>query len=217
MNEFLKTRSQIDESTKWLQENGYVTHPISCKDWELKQITERLTDGDLLDMGADGSFILHNAIRKDVKGKKIGIDLSEVMGENKAEGAEYYQGDLMATPFEDESFDTIVSLSTIEHEVDLALFMREASRLLRKNGSLIVSFDYWPQRVDTKGLMLYGLKWNILNQADVFYLMELSLFNDLRKQDPIDWAVQDAVINDKYCSPFSGISYTFGIFEFIKR
>jgi SAM-dependent methyltransferase len=217
MNEFLKSRSQIEDSTKWLQENGYVTHPISCKDFELKQITERLTDGDLLDMGADGSFILHNAIRKDVKGKKVGIDLAEVTGDNRAEGAEYFKGDLMATPFEDESFDTIVSQSTIEHEVDLSKFAKECARLLRVGGKLIVSFDYWPQRVDTKGLMLYGLKWNILNQADVLHLVEVCEFAGLSRENSMNWEVQDAVINDKYCSPFSGISYTFGIIEFIKR
>jgi len=215
MNEFLKTREQISESTKWLQENGYVTHPISCKDWELKQITEKLTDGDLLDMGADGSFILHNAIMKGIKGKKIGIDLVEVAGVNKAEGAEYYQGDLMATPFEDGSFDTIVSQSTIEHEVDLPKFANECARLLRSGGRLIVSFDYWPQRVDTRGLTLYGLKWEILNQADVFYLEEVCEFAGLRVTAPIDWETKDAVINPQYCSPFN-VSYTFGIFEFIK-
>lgn len=216
MNEFLKTRSQIDEATKWLKENGYVTHPISCKDWELFNITRSIGSGDLLDMGADGSRVLHNAIIKGIWGRKVGIDLAEVTGDNKAEGAEYFQGDLMHTPFEDGSFDTVISQSTIEHEVDLGLFAKECSRLLRKNGKLIVSFDYWPQRINTEAFSLYGLKWNILNQADVLYLIEMCEFEGLIIPLSIDNEVKDAVINPSYCSPFN-VSYTFGILEFIKK
>lgn len=217
MNEFLKTRNQIDESTEWLKDNNYVTHPISAKDWELAIITESIGDGDTIEMGADGSRVLHNVIIKGVKGEKVGIDLSEVTGDNKAEGAMYFKGDLMATPFEDNSFDTVISQSVIEHEVDLSKFAKEVSRLLRKDGKLIVSFDYWPQKINTEGLTLYGLKWNILSQADVLYLIEVCQFAGLGMDNSIDWHTQDAVINDTYCSPFPGISYTFGILEFIKR
>jgi SAM-dependent methyltransferase len=217
MNEFLKTREQIAESTKWLKENGYVSHPIDAKDWELKTVTESLTDGDILDMGADGSFVLHNAIRKGVKGRKVGIDLAEVTGDNKADGAEYFKGDLMKTPFGNESFDTIISLSTIEHEVDLSLFVKEVSRVLRRRGKLIVSFDYWPQHIDTTGLTLYGLRWDILDQSDVFYLIELCDFAGMTRDQPMKWHIEDAVITPQYCSPFPGTSYTFGIIEFIKK
>lgn len=216
MNEYLKTRSQIDESTNWLKENGFVTHPISCKDWELKKITEQLTDGDLLDMGADGSFVLHNAIKKGTKGRKAGIDLAEVTGDNKAEGVEYYRGNLMRTDFGDEEFDMVVCCSVLEHEVDFKKFAEEVSRVLRPGGKAIVSFDYWPDKVNTDGLLLYGLKWNILSDGDVIDLVEACHNCDLEVTANIDWSTGDAVINPQYCSPFPGISYTFGILKFIK-
>lgn len=216
MNEFLKTREQIDEATAWLQQNGYTTHPISCKDWELKQITQRIVDGDFLDMGADGSFCLHNAITKNTKGGKIGIDLAEVVGANRAEGAKYYQGDLTHTLFEDESFDMIVSQSTIEHEVNIKAFANEVSRLLRDKGKLIVSFDYWPEKINTDGLMLYGLRWNILSDGDVIDLIDECFNVGLRLTSQVDWATADAVINPAYCSPYP-VEYTFGILEFIKK
>lgn len=217
MNEFLRTRERISFSTSWLTNRGYVTHPISCKDWELCLAIAVLEDGDIVDLGANGSFILHNAIKKGIKGRKVGIDLAEVTGDNKAEGAEYFQGDLTSTPFDDKSFDTVVSLSTIEHEVDLSKFAQEVSRILKPNGRLIVSFDYWPEKINTDGLTLYGLKWNILNQADVLHLVEAFQFAGMILTGSIDWHTQDAVINPAYCSPFPGISYTFGIFEFIKQ
>jgi SAM-dependent methyltransferase len=216
MNNFLRTRDEINASTEWLFANGFISHPISAKDYELKQIVERLEGGDLLDMGADGSFVLHNAVIKNTKGRKVGIDLAEVTGTNRAEGAEYFKGDLMHTPFEDESFDMIVSQSVIEHEVDLAAFAKEASRLLRGGGKLIVSFDYWGNKVNTDGLMLYGLKWNILDEEDVYDLVDDCFDAGLKITSTINWETQDAVINPQYCSPFPGISYTFGILEFTK-
>lgn len=217
MNEFLKTKAQIENSTFWLKENGYVSHPISAKDYELRLVTEEIEDGDLLDMGADGSRVLHNAIIKGIKGRKVGIDLSEATGDNKAEGAEYYKGDLMRTPFENDSFDTVVSLSTIEHDVDLELFAKEVSRLLRRKGKLIVSFDYWRQKVNTDGLKLYGLKWNILNDVDVLSLVYACNSYGLQLTGDINWNTEDAVISPSYCSPFPEISYTFGILEFKKQ
>lgn len=216
MNEFLKTKKQITEATKWLNDYNYTVHPISCKDWELKLFTEALKDYDLLDMGADGSFILHNAIKKGIKGRKVGIDLSEVTGDNKAEGVEYFKGDLMHTPFDDNSFDTIISASTIEHEVDLSIFATEVGRLLRKGGKLIVSFDYWPYKVDSSHIKLYGLTWNILDIHDVLSLVESCKTNGLTLTSEIDWTVQDKVINPQYCSP-GNVEYSFGILEFIKK
>lgn len=217
MNCFLKTREQITQSTEWLVSNGYVTHPISAKDWELKEITQRIDDGDLVDLGADGSRVLHNAIIKGTKGRKVGIDLAEVTGDNKAEGVEYFQGDLMNTPFEDGSFNIVVCCSVLEHGVSNESFAKEVSRILRKSGRLIVSFDYWPEKVNTDGLKLYGLPWNILSDGEVIDLIEECDNHGMMLSGIIDWDTKDAVINPSFCSPFPGISYTFGILEFLKK
>lgn len=217
MNEFLKTRSQISDSTKWLQERGFTTHPISCKDWELKLITEALEDGNLVDLGANGSFCLHNAIKKGLYGRKVGIDLAEVTGDNKAEGAEYIQGDLMHTPFEDESFNTAICMSVLEHQVDYNDFAKEVSRILGTRGKLFVSFDTWTPKPDTSKTKLYSLDWNILSKNDVLILIEVLLKNGLRLSSEMDWNTEDAVINPSYCSPAQGVEYTFAILKFIKE
>lgn len=217
MNEFLKNRNQITQSTQWLQDNGYTTHPISCKDWELKLVTESLKDGDLLDAGADGSFVLHNAVKKGLSDKLIGIDLIEVVGGNKAPIAEYFQGDLMHTPFEDESFDTITSCSVLEHQIDFTDFAKEMSRLLRKDGNLYVSFDYAPEKIDTSLTKLYSLDWNILSKEDAERFIDVCGRHGLIISDVVDWTTEDMVINPAYCSPAAGVEYTFGIFNFIKK
>ena len=213
MNEFLKTRNQIDEATRWLQRLDYQEHPISCKNWELSVILPAIGWGAILDMGADGSFILHNIENE----RRVGIDLAKVEGTNAAKGAEYHQGDLMHTPFADGEFDVIVSQSVIEHNVDLDAFANETSRLLKNGGKLIVSFDYWPIPPDTSHVSLYGLPWKILSETDVHSLIRLMSEKGLELSGNVDWSVGDAVINPQYCSPAQGISYTFGILEFIKH
>lgn len=217
MNEFLKRKVQIIESTNWLHANGYRGHPISCKDWELCIVTQALGDGDLLDAGADGSFVLHNAINKNIRGRKVGIDLIEVVGDNKADGAEYVQGNLQQTPFEDNSYDTITSCSVLEHQIDYNDFAKEMSRLLRKDGKLFVSFDYAPEKIDTSLTKLYSLDWNILSREDAEKFINICGMYGLVISDVVDWTTQDMVINPAYCSPAKNVSYTFGILQFIKK
>lgn len=217
MNCFLKSRQDVLDATNWLQKNGFTTHPISCKDWELKKIVETIYVGPLLDMGADGSFVLHNAMKKGIEGELVGVDLAPVVGINKAEGATYYQADLMDTGLPDETFRVITCQSVIEHQVDYARFAKEASRLLKIGGTLIVSFDYWSPKPDTTKMKLYSLDWNILDANDVLRLILEMQRNGLEPTGKIDWTLGEAVINPSYCSPAAGVSYTFGILSFVKK
>lgn len=216
MNGFLKSRTEINLSTANLKSQGLTSHPIQCKDWELWLITSRLRGNDLLDMGADGSFILHNAIQLGSSGRKVGIDLAEVTGTNKADGAEYVVGDLMATPFPDNSFDMITCQSVIEHSVNFEKFAAECSRLLRHGGELFVSFDFWDPKPDTSKTKLYSLDWNILDKQDVLNLVLAMDRVGLSITSEIDWSVGQPVITPSYCSPAAGVEYTFGILSFVK-
>lgn len=216
MNFFLKTRSEVDSCTAWLKSRNLISHHFTCKDFEIANICQELKDGDLCDMGSSGSWILHNAIKMGIKGRKCGIDLSD--HEKPIIGVEYTKGDLMATPYKNNSFDTITCLSVIEHEVDFDKLAKECSRLLRKGGSLYISFDYWNPKVNTDdvGTKLYGLKWNILDASDVSAL-EVALGNNkLHMSSNLDWTTKDTVINDQFCAPY-GRAYTFGLLKFIKQ
>lgn len=216
MNKFLQTRQEVDQCTEWLKREGLISHYFTCKDFDIANICGILDNGDLLDMGSNGSWILQNAIKLGIKGRKCGIDLSEPEFKKMPE-IEYIKGDLMATPYKNNSFDTITCLSVIEHEVDFGKLSKECSRLLRKGGSLYISFDYWNPKVDTTdvGTKLYGLKWNILDASDVSKL-EVALGNHgLRMSSNLDWTIKDTVINPQFCAPY-GKAYTFGLLKFIK-
>lgn len=215
MNKFLQTRHEVNTCTAWLKSRNLISHHFTCKDFDIANICEDLKDGDLLDMGSSGSWILHNALKMGINGKKCGIDLSD--HEAPIAGVEYTKGDLMATPYKANSFDTITCLSVIEHEVDFNKLAKECARLLRPKGVLYISFDYWNPKVNTDdvGTKLYGLKWNILDASEVSQL-EVALGNHgLRMSSNLDWATKETVINDQFCAPY-GKRYTFGLLKFIK-
>ena len=54
--------------------------------------------------------------------------------------------DLEKTNFKDNMFDFITSLSVIEHGVNIQNYFREMNRILKKDGMLLTSTDYWPER-----------------------------------------------------------------------
>lgn len=218
MNKFLKTREQISEATKYLQDNGLVNSGISAKDWEVYNVIPYFADGNWVDLGSDGGVVLDNLVVKGIKGNKVGIDLSYPEDiKSHLEGVTLYKGDLMATPFPDDTFDFATSLSVIEHEVDFSKFAKEVSRILKSGGHLFVSFDYWTPKPLYEKRKLYKLDWNILDKQDVLNLIDVLKENGLEIVGDIDWTLQDAVINDTYCSPVIGVSYSFGIFHFIKK
>lgn len=215
MNFFLKSRTDIDNSTNFLEDNGLVQSGISAKNWEVTQVVPYMKDGNWCDLGADGGVVLENLVKKNIVGQKVGIDLAYVESGSR-NGIDYIKGDLMNVPLPDGYFNFITSLSVIEHEVNYERFAKEVSRLLQKDGELFVSFDYSPEKIDTSLTKLYSLSWNILSQADVLMLVDVCGQNGLKLVGEIDWATQDMVINPQYCSP-ANCSYTFGIFHFKKQ
>ena len=220
MNNFLQNRERINLYTNMLQARGLTSHGLSCKDFDIGEIVAH-SAADIkkctafLDLGADGSFILQNVAKLNQFARKAGIDL--LLEDKMENGIEYLKGDLMHTPFADESFDFITCLSVIEHQVDFVAFAKEVSRLLMPGGKLIVSFDYWHPRKGLGARKLYGLNWEILDRQEAENLIKDCKAEGLELTSDVDWTLKDQVINGSYCAPFPDAAYTFGIFEFVKQ
>lgn len=129
-------------------------------------------DARILDLGANTSEILpilHRLGYSDL----TGIDLApEVVKMPYANAIRYVRGDFLRTPFDDASFDVLTSISAIEHGYDGDAAFAEAARLLRPGGHLIVSFDYWPEKIDTTGTLMYGMTWRIFSREEALELIE---------------------------------------------
>jgi FkbM family methyltransferase len=211
---FLKFRDEIYKCTDYLHRNGYASHNLVCKDWDIAHIIFDLSDGNLLDMGSSDSYILKNAVLKNVQGEKYGIDLQPP--DVPLQEVKYMIGDLMDTKLPDRYFTNITCLSVIEHEVDFKKFATEVSRLLIENGKLYVTFDYWTPKLKPD-FKLYDKLWNPLDENDTKNLIEECKSCGLNLVEPVDWSLGDAVIKPGYFSPGANISYTFGMLVFQKN
>ncbi len=219
MNKFLQSRADIDDATKYLQDNGLVESGISAKNWEVVQVIPYMRDGNWLDMGSNGGVVLDNLVRKKITGFKMGIDLAypaTLMQSSYVNGYDQIKGDLMDTKLPTGLFNFITCLSVVEHQVDYEKLAKEISRLMA-SGSAFVSFDYWKPKPDTSKTKLYSLDWNILDDNDVLELVDDFEAEGLELSGDIDWKTNEAVINDTYCSPVKDVAYTFGILHFVKK
>ena len=86
----------------------------------------------------------------------------------------YLVGDMNAAPFADSSMAAITSISAIEHGLALRPLLRETARLLAPGGLFIASTDYWPDKIDTSGMLMYGLDWTIFSRAELQALFEVA-------------------------------------------
>ena len=89
-----------------------------------------------------------SALLLDRGAKKVfGCDISEDKINNARKefthpGAAFIIGDATCLPFEESSFDAVVSMETIEHLVNYKSYLKECRRVLKNNGIFICSTPY---------------------------------------------------------------------------
>ena len=133
-----------------------------------------------------------------------GIDLSPKLAAMPYREAIHYEvGNFMKTPFPNESFKAITSISVIEHGFAPQALLAEMSRLLKPGGFFISSFDYWPEKIDTTGTTFFGMDWLIFSRADVEQFIAAAAEFGLRPIGKLEFAGKDKVIS---CA---GKDYTF--------
>jgi demethylmenaquinone methyltransferase / 2-methoxy-6-polyprenyl-1,4-benzoquinol methylase len=107
--------------------------------WRAATVREAVRPGDRVLDACCGTGDLAVAARKAGAGKVVGLDFSEPMLERarrKAPELEWVQGDVLALPFEDASFDAAVVGFGVRNVEDLAAALRELRRVLRHGGRL---------------------------------------------------------------------------------
>lgn len=128
-------------------------------------------DTPILDIGAYASEILCVLHRLHYS-TLTGVDLNPALTRMPyAEIIRYEVADFMHTPFPAEAFGAITAISVIEHGFQSQPLLREITRLLRPGGYFIASFDYWPEKVDTTGIDIFGMDWRIFSNTDVLTLI----------------------------------------------
>ncbi len=77
---------------------------------------------------------------KNVVGLDFSKEILQVAKENCSgfPNISFIHGDAHSIPYPDETFDIVISRAVIHHLQDIPTFLREASRILKKNGVLIL-------------------------------------------------------------------------------
>ncbi len=124
----------------------------------------------------------------------------------------YLPGDLTRTPFPDENFDAITCLSVIEHGVPLPNYFREMYRLLKPNGLLITSTDYYPTSIDTRGKVAHGTPIKIFSKQEIQAALDLARSVGFQTTGDVDLECDEKPIR---WDPFE-LEYTFVLFTLRK-
>lgn len=107
--------------------------------WRRATVRETVRPGDRVLDACCGTGDLAVAALAAEAGSVVGLDFSEPMlarARRKAPGAEFVQGDVLALPFENGSFDAAVVGFGIRNVADLEAGLRELRRVVRPGGRL---------------------------------------------------------------------------------
>lgn len=86
-----------------------------------------------------------------------GIDLQ--IGYDANTAYTLHQGNLTQTPQVSGKCDVAISISVIEHGVEIPAFFAEVSRLLKTDGLLFLSTDYWAEYIEIdSSIQSFGLE-----------------------------------------------------------
>ena len=113
--------------------------------------------------------------------------------------------DLTRTTFDEASFDAVACLSVIEHGVPLDAYVREMARILKPDGLLITSTDFWCEPVDTGGQEAYGVPIRIFTPVDMEAWLAMAADAGLVPTAAVDLACDERVVTWQGV----GLRYTF--------
>jgi SAM-dependent methyltransferase len=122
--------------------------------------------------------------------------------------------DIEDTNYSDQMFDYVTSLSVIEHGVNIERYFREMSRIIKSNGYLLTSTDYWPDKlVNNKTVLSKRTPDNIFSREEIENLVEIADKNGLKLIEPIDFEYKDKVVRWNSI----GLDFTFIFFAMRKE
>jgi SAM-dependent methyltransferase len=164
----------------------------------------------ILDVGAYASEVLcglHKLGFDDL----TGIDLNPKLARMPyADAIKYVVGDFTETSFPAETFAAITAISVLEHGFSAAKVFSELSRILKPGGYLIASVDYWPEKIDTSGITIFGVDWTIFSKSELLFLIGEAAKYGLVPVGQLNFEASARLVN------FSHRQYTFAWFALRK-
>lgn len=125
------------------------------------------SDAPVLDIGAYASEVPCSLCRlgyTNINAVDMNRDLTRMPYGDRIS---YTISDFMHMPFPDSYFSAVTAISVIEHGFQRDRLLTELSRVLKPGGFFIASVDYWPQKIDTRGIRAFGMDWCIFSEDEL--------------------------------------------------
>lgn len=182
MIKILQNWREIQAATHEIQQKKLPLHLDVHKNWDHSLLYEVVANKDkqsqIVDLGCGEGCTLDFLAALGFKNLH-GIDL-KLVPDKIAVNYALYQGDLIKTPFPSGECDMAISVSVIEHDVDLPAFLAEVSRLLKPGGLLFITTDYWEDKVEIDdSIKPFGLDWKVFCKLDIEEFIALAKAHDL--------------------------------------
>jgi SAM-dependent methyltransferase len=229
----------VIEAERGLQELQLFKHHWPIKSWDtykmIKIISGAKRESFVLDVGCYESPILPmlkrlgffnlygcDLVLKSDSNSKLTDMSSFVYHEDYEPIAEMYNDksyqlsirNLEDTNYSDQMFDYVTSLSVIEHGINIEKYFREMSRIIKNNGYLLTSTDYWPDKlVNNKNVLSKGTPDNIFSRDEIENLVAIAGKSGLKLIEPIDFEYKDKVVRWNSI----GLDFTFIFFAMRKE
>lgn len=135
----LDNKSYYDEFAEWYERDRHDGYHALIDDLQIDLIRDYVVGKDVLEIGCGTGLLLKEV--DEVAQSATGIDISPGMLETaRARGLDVLEGDATKLPFDDASFDVVYSFKVLAHVRDIDQAMREAARVTRRGGILILEF-----------------------------------------------------------------------------
>ena len=238
-NSVLKNTFEVIEAERGLQELRLFKHHWPIKSWDtykmIKIISGAKRESFVLDVGCYESPILPmlkrlgffnlygcDLVLKSDSNSELTDMSSLVYHEDYEPIVEMYNDksyqlsirNLEDTNYSDQMFDYVTSLSVIEHGINIEKYFREMSRIIKNNGYLLTSTDYWPDKlVNNKNVLSKGTPDNIFSRDEIENLVAIADKNGFKLMEPIDFQYKDKVVQWNSI----GLDFTFIFFAMRKE
>jgi len=214
----LKSSAEVETVCRELVEQGNVLHQTPQKNWDhftlLKLLEGVPKDAQILDLGSGAGFTLKlmhqngylNLQGVDLTAPKKGLANRLQKALQPAAFQACYsitENDICDTGLPSASFDFITCISVLEHGVDVDRYLSEVGRLLRPDGVMFATVDYWEdfEPNEHEPAAVCGLPWNIFNRRALEAMISSAGLNGLQplttaeippcEEKPVHWAGRD--------------------------
>jgi len=108
---------------------------------------------------------------------------------------QYEPGDITQTKYDDDAFHAISCLSVIEHGVNIRNYFKEISRILKPDGVIITSTDYYTEPISIDNKFEYGQPVHIFTEEEIRSALAIAEEYNLIPTSPIDLTTQEKAVS----------------------